>query len=144
MHMSREHLEYGAQEIAAITQYFKKVETYRNAMVWGQACLEIKKRFGKVNFPALEKILRKMGSSTYIVAVPVKEKFPEFNCIDLMTQAQTPFLVWFCVNGEQEALEVCQREHVAPKDNIENLKSAGFLVPKEGTDLSKKSNAGLN
>lgn len=110
----------------------------------------------------VQKILDKLSMPVKFVALPMKGEILADGEIDTIIgtlpfdirdyYAWLPhsgdynydYRLWIIINRPEEYESLLEKLHVTPEENLLRLQDTGVLVPKEGTDLSKASNAGLN
>ncbi len=143
MSKENENRIYSPEEEAAIIQYLKQADQYKNAVVIGQAFAEIARTFGKFSYLEMERMFRSFNSDTFLIAVPFNLQ-NEFQCKDMVSKEEMPYYLWICVNGGEEAQQKLAEIEISPEENNNRLSITGMLTTKPGTNFSRISKANLN
>lgn len=131
--MSKEKL-FSPKEQAAISTYIKEADKYRNAMVFGQALMNIAKQFNRNPLRTVESLLRIAESDTYLVARPTTELDDRFLSSNPGLEGQRAYYLWICVNGKEEQAALLAMLQVSQDENLSMLDKCGFLSIKEGSE----------
>lgn len=126
--MNKEQL--APEQINAITDLILKVDTYKHAMVFGQAVVEVSRQLKIHPLQLMEHLLRQMESDTYLIACSISETEDYVALLPHSEKQEYPFYLWIGVNGRREATEKLRRMGKTPAQNFIDLKNTGMLVPK--------------
>jgi hypothetical protein len=136
--------EFSPEQRSAVIDLIRKVDPYKNAMVFGQAIIEISKQFGINPIREVEELLRDIDSDTHLVALPMDGIY-QFSCRMPHTKdIEYNYYLWIGVNGEEEASKKMIEEGISREQNLENLESTGMLVPKPRSTVSQILKSPLN
>lgn len=138
--------QFSPKETEAIKGALQQIEHYQNAVVVSQVAVEISRGFNKHPFVQMEKLLREMQSTTYLIAIPLtgdmEEKF--ISMLPHSGDQEYPYYMWACVNGLAEAQEKMAEVGTNAERNLLDLEKTGLLVPRQGSQLSQMIQAPNN
>lgn len=131
--------EFSSQQLSAIKSSLRKFDSYRNGMVIGQVVLEISRKFCLHPLVAMEKIFRRIGSCTYLVAIPLDNQMARDFIAKLPHSGDQEYnhYLWVCVNGLKEMQEKMAEVETDPERNLQNLANTGMLLARRGTQISQ-------
>lgn len=114
-----------------IDNRLRSLEPSRNAVIWSQGFNEIIHKYPFVDFYMIENRLRKLGSNTYLIAVPASQAPPGLRVRSLLgtPEGDMDYFLYVEVNGP-EAANVDREKFEAGSlnENLEHLKVTGVLV----------------
>ncbi len=132
------------EQRAVITDLIRRVIPYKNAMIFGQAIVEISLHLRMNPLQEMEEILRSLGSDTYLIAIPMVETDQFQSKMPHSGDREYPIYLWTCVNGREEAEAKMREVETTVVQNFIHLENTGMLVPKPGSQLSQSIHAPLN
>lgn len=136
---------FSPEQKAAVVDLIKRVDPYRNAMVFGQAVIEVSKQFGFHPLAQIEELLREMQSDTYLLAVPFTSEMSDFTAkLPHSGAEEYPNYLWICVNGSEEAEEKMLEIETTSDQNVRDLVKTGVLVAKPKSNISNAMHSHLN
>lgn len=101
-----------------------------------QEMISMMKEDSLLNFAVFHKRFRKIGSLIYLVAVPRQYLHQDLDIRSINSENPPGYFLWVCLWGELEYNLELERYGLTQKQNLENLKNCGVLIPKEDNELA--------
>jgi len=112
-----------------VLEILQKADVFKDAAAIGQALVDILIKDKNIDFAKLEKIYRGMGSDTYLLAAPNNQLQPNQKSLHPITKKETPYCLWICVNGEDDAEDTMKEFNIPSyEENLKRLEQTGVIT----------------
>jgi hypothetical protein len=122
--------------MTGIENRLRQAAESRNSGVIGQALVDIMTEYPPIDLAYLEIQLRLFeGCEVYLISAPNSQKAVTFQSMNVVNHNPTPYWLWICVNGKQEAEAQMKAFNIQTyAENVQRLRSTGFLTTPQGVD----------
>ncbi len=134
---------YNPPERTIILSYLSHFDRTAGGKILGQGLMEIYDTFDRLNLQEIEKMLRQIGSKTFLISLSMRH-MPQYEAKLPGTIRPLPYFLWAEVNGKQEALKTLREAGIDYDKNFERLPETGLLVPREESLISQALKTTLN